>query len=155
MAKIRVYELARDLNMTNKALIEKIRETDITVKSHMSSLDDAAEAKIRALVFGKKPEKVEVKRIKPTIIRRRKKVVAPEPDKPEPVEAAPVEDLQPAEPADATPPVVEVAAPDAQPPAAGTPAEAAVPAGRHPCTGEAGSGPPKSPPRKTRNRPEL
>ncbi|MBW2248455.1 MAG: translation initiation factor IF-2 N-terminal domain-containing protein [Deltaproteobacteria bacterium] len=41
MAKIRIYELARDLNVTNKELVEKIRNMDIYVKSHMSSLDAA------------------------------------------------------------------------------------------------------------------
>jgi len=39
MAKIRVYELARDLNMTNKVLLDKIRNMNIEVGSHMSSLD--------------------------------------------------------------------------------------------------------------------
>ena len=47
MAKIRIYELARDLNMTNKVLLEKMRNMDIQVKSHMSSLDDDTVAKIR------------------------------------------------------------------------------------------------------------
>ena len=44
MAAIRVYELARDLNMTNKSLIEKIKDMDIDVeiKSHMSALEDEA-----------------------------------------------------------------------------------------------------------------
>ena len=40
MAKIRVYELARDLSMENKALLEKLAEMKVDVKSHMSSLDD-------------------------------------------------------------------------------------------------------------------
>ncbi|MGD9072923.1 MAG: translation initiation factor IF-2 N-terminal domain-containing protein, partial [Desulfobacterales bacterium] len=50
MAKIRVYELARDLNMTNKSLIEKIKDMDIDVeiKSHMSALEDEAVAQIKA-----------------------------------------------------------------------------------------------------------
>jgi translation initiation factor IF-2 len=33
MAKIRVYELAKQLNMTNKVLLEKLKEMDIAVKS--------------------------------------------------------------------------------------------------------------------------
>ena len=48
MAKIRVYELARDLNMTNQALLDKIRSMHIDVKSHVSSLDDDTVAKIKA-----------------------------------------------------------------------------------------------------------
>jgi translation initiation factor IF-2 len=39
MAKLRVHELARDLNMTNKVLLAKLNDMDISVKSHMSSLD--------------------------------------------------------------------------------------------------------------------
>lgn len=41
MAKIRVYELARDLNLKNKQLIEFIlKETDVKIMSHMSSLSN-------------------------------------------------------------------------------------------------------------------
>jgi translation initiation factor IF-2 len=75
MATIRVYELARDLNMTNKVLLSKLSEMDIAVKSHMSSLDNEAVAKIRSELFGKKEETIEETRIKPTVIRRRKKRV--------------------------------------------------------------------------------
>ena len=42
MAKVRVYELAKDLNMTNKQLLNKMKELKIQVKSHMSSLEDSA-----------------------------------------------------------------------------------------------------------------
>ena len=75
MAKIRVYELARELNMTNKALIEKMSEMDIAVKSHMSSLEDEAVTQIKGALFGRPAEKVEETRIKPTVIRRRRKKV--------------------------------------------------------------------------------
>jgi translation initiation factor IF-2 len=117
MAKIRVYELARELNMTNKVLIDKMSQLDLEVKSHMSSLEDETVAQIKNALLGKPAEKVEETRIKPTVIRRRrKKVVAPEPV--DDAETAPVEeDLVEAEakepPADAIekeePPVVETA----------------------------------------------
>ena len=93
MAKIRVYELARDLNLTNKILLSKLSDLDISVKSHMSSLDDEAVARIKTLIFGKKEETVEETRVKPTVIRRRKKVKvesAPEPPA-EPEDAAAAE----------------------------------------------------------------
>ena len=48
MAKIRVYELARDLNIKNKLLLEKLNDMNIIVKSHMSSLDDESVDKIKA-----------------------------------------------------------------------------------------------------------
>jgi len=79
MAKIRIYELARDLNVTNKALLEKIRNMDIDVKSHMSSLDDETVTRIKKNLFGLPIKEVDEKRIKPTIIRRRKKRVRKEP----------------------------------------------------------------------------
>ena len=73
MAKVRVHELARDLNMTNKVLLAQLNDMDISVKSHMSSLDDDVIAKIKASLFGTKKETIEETRIKPTVIRRRRK----------------------------------------------------------------------------------
>ena len=70
---MRVYELARDLNMTNKLLLSKLSEMDVEVKSHMSSLDDETIGKVKFELFGKKEETVEETRIKPTVIRRRRK----------------------------------------------------------------------------------
>ncbi len=91
MAKTRVYELARDLNLTNQILLSKLNELDISVKSHMSSLDDEAVAKVKTVIFGKKEESIEETRVKPTVIRRRRKKVpievVPEPT-PDIVEAA-------------------------------------------------------------------
>ncbi len=75
MAKIRIYELARDLNVTNKELLEKIRNMDIDVKSHMSSLDDEAVTRIKKNLLGSPKKEVEETRIKPSIIRRRKRRV--------------------------------------------------------------------------------
>jgi translation initiation factor IF-2 len=75
MAKIRIYELARDLNVTNKELVEKIRNMDIYVKSHMSSLDDEDVIRIKNTILGTPQKEVEETRIKPSIIRRRKKRV--------------------------------------------------------------------------------
>lgn len=84
MAKIRVYELARDLNMTNKVLIDKIKDMQISVKSHMSSLDDNTIDQIKANLFGQQSETVVETRIKPTVIRRRRKTVPVEvPTEPE------------------------------------------------------------------------
>jgi translation initiation factor IF-2 len=75
MAKLRVYELARDLNTTNKALLEKLNDLDISVKSHMSALDDEVIAKIKSSFYGAKEETIEETRIRPNIIRRRRKTV--------------------------------------------------------------------------------
>lgn len=39
MTKIRIYELAKELNMTSRELMERIGELDFQVSSHMSSID--------------------------------------------------------------------------------------------------------------------
>lgn len=90
MAKIRIYELARDLNMTNKTLLEKIHDLEIPVKSHMSALDGKAVARIKKVILGAEEgveaevvKEVEETRIRPTIIRRRRKPVKEEPVKAE------------------------------------------------------------------------
>jgi translation initiation factor IF-2 len=80
MTNIRVYELARDLNMTNKALISRLQDIDISVKNHMSSLDNEAVAVIKSNLFGSLAENIEETRVKSTVIRRRKKSVQQAPD---------------------------------------------------------------------------
>ena len=101
MAKIRVYELAKQLNMKNKVLLDKLSEMEIAVGSHMSSLDEDTVAQIKAGLLGTKPGVIEETRIRPTVIRRRKKVVPKEPIvEAEPEKQAPVtEPDQSAEPA--------------------------------------------------------
>ena len=94
MARLRVHELARDLNMTNKVLLAQLNDMDISVKSHMSSLDDEVIAEIKALLFGTKKETVEETRVKPTVIRRRRKTA--QVDTPATSEAQPAEAETPA-----------------------------------------------------------
>ena len=95
MAMLRVYELARDLNMTNKVLLEKLNNLDISVKSHMSALDDDDISIIKTSFFGtqKKESTVEETRIKSTVIRRRRKKVQ--------VEASATPDAEPEDADDA------------------------------------------------------
>jgi len=111
MAKIRVYELARVLNTTNKVLLDKINEMNLPVKSHMSSLNDAAVREIKARFFGKNGKAYDEKRIQPTIIRRRAKPV----DKPA---ARAVDDVAPVKGDDQSEIVKPVAAPPADAPGA-------------------------------------
>ncbi|MFC1489504.1 translation initiation factor IF-2 N-terminal domain-containing protein, partial [Thermodesulfobacteriota bacterium] len=86
MAKIRIYELARDLNMTNKTLLEKLRDLDIPAKTHMSSLDEKSAARVKENLFGTPEKEIEITRIKPTIIRKRRKKIKEAPAR---VETAP------------------------------------------------------------------
>lgn len=95
----RVYELARNLNMENKVLLEKMSEMGIVVKSHMSSVDDEIIAKIKADMLGKKPEAVVETRVKPTVIRRRKKQIKETPLSAEAVAEAPAKDAEAKKPA--------------------------------------------------------
>jgi translation initiation factor IF-2 len=84
MAKIRVYELARELNTTNKELIERLRELEYDVKSHMSAFDEEEVDTIKQHLRGKKDDvTVEVTRVKPTVIRRRKRQLPAEEMAPE------------------------------------------------------------------------
>ncbi len=81
MAKIRVYELARDLNLKNKELLDKLEELDITVRSHMSFLNDDTVDKIKlSMRQENRQEKppVELTRVKPTTIRRIKRATVDE-----------------------------------------------------------------------------
>ncbi|MDU6552510.1 MAG: translation initiation factor IF-2 [Finegoldia magna] len=57
MEKIRVYELAKQLNVSTKDLMNKLRENKIEVKSHMSTLDKDQISKVKS--FYEKPKKVQ------------------------------------------------------------------------------------------------
>jgi len=74
MAKIRVFELARDFNMTTKELMVKLEDMEVEISSHMSSLEDDTVSRIKEALFSKKAADVEETRIRPTVIRRRRKV---------------------------------------------------------------------------------
>ncbi len=94
MPKIRVYELAKELQMENKALVDLVRELGIEIKSHSSSLTDEQISLIKGHLKGTKSLVVEEQRIKSTVIRRRKKIVEVEPVV-EPQEEEPALEVQP------------------------------------------------------------
>lgn len=73
MGRIRVYELAKELNMTNKAILDKIAKMDgVEVRSHMSALEDGEIEAIRRFVLGKDTEE-ENSRVQPSVVRRRRR----------------------------------------------------------------------------------
>ncbi|MDY6823947.1 MAG: translation initiation factor IF-2 [Thermodesulfobacteriota bacterium] len=83
MAKTRIYELARALNMTNKALLSKLEELGIEAKSHMSSLNDDEVGRIKANIFHGKAESadvVEQKRVRSNVIRKRRQPAMENPE---------------------------------------------------------------------------
>ncbi|MCG8471913.1 MAG: translation initiation factor IF-2 [Desulfobacterales bacterium] len=119
MAKIRVYELAKNLNMTNNQLLKKIEAMGIEVGSHMSSLEDDAVEAIRKKIYGDKNQESQDKRVRKTVIRRRRKDDVDE----EAADATPAPEVEkaeekaPEEPASTgTSEVVEEAAPEATSP---------------------------------------
>lgn len=56
MAKKRVYELAKQLNISNKDLIEKLNELGIEVNNHMSTVDEENAELVKELLGGEKNE---------------------------------------------------------------------------------------------------
>ncbi|MFH0787109.1 MAG: translation initiation factor IF-2 [Pseudomonadota bacterium] len=94
MAKIRVYELAKELQMDNKVLVDHILKMGVEIKSHSSSLTDEEVSLIKGHLKGTKSLVVEEQRVKSTVIRRRKKIVDVEPG-PEPSEEEPILEAKP------------------------------------------------------------
>jgi translation initiation factor IF-2 len=70
---MRVFEFAKELGIETLALMDKIREWKLPVKSHMATLDDALMADIKARLSGPKVEDA------PKEAKVKKKVVAAKP----------------------------------------------------------------------------
>lgn len=54
MKKVRVYEIAKELNITSKELIEKMKELGLEVASHMSTLTSEESALVKSLLDDKR-----------------------------------------------------------------------------------------------------
>ncbi|MBW1679375.1 MAG: translation initiation factor IF-2, partial [Deltaproteobacteria bacterium] len=95
MAKKRVFELAKELNMASKELITTIKKIGIPVSNHMSALNPHDIERI--IQYHTPPEEKEIteERIKPSIIRRRVKRLKPEPEKTEPPTEEPAKKTEP------------------------------------------------------------
>ncbi len=74
MGKVKVYELAKTMGLESKELLAKLAEANIVVSSHSSSLAEEDLQKFEDFI-NPPQQKVEEARIKPGIIRRRRKVV--------------------------------------------------------------------------------
>ena len=88
---MRVHELAKEIGVGNREIIEKLNELGASVTNHMSSIDESQARKVRE-AFGlgvqKETDDVSVKRMSSTVVRRRKVVR----QKGGPVESAPGQD---------------------------------------------------------------
>lgn len=75
MSKLRVYELAKELKMNSNELVERLKGAGFTINNYMSSLDMDDVARAKDYLSGATSEIFEEKRVKPTVIRRRKKII--------------------------------------------------------------------------------
>lgn len=50
MSKKRVYELAKELNVPSKDIVEKAQSAGVDVKNHMSTLTDSDISKVKHLL---------------------------------------------------------------------------------------------------------
>ena len=89
MTRMRVHELAKELNLNNKDLIDRLLKLGIQVKNHMSTLTESTVQKVRQQFAETKTETVEQKRIGRAVIRRRKRLSEEEPPAGMPLEEAP------------------------------------------------------------------
>ncbi len=79
MSKLRVHELAKEFNITNRELLEKLIELDVDVKNHMSGVDDKTVKVLRG-IYGKKTETVQEPKKEPKkTFTAAKKKTAPKP----------------------------------------------------------------------------
>ncbi|MBT8406526.1 MAG: translation initiation factor IF-2, partial [Deltaproteobacteria bacterium] len=122
MAKLRVYELAKELDIPNTDLLERIDSLGIQIKGHMSSLDEEEAQLVRDTVTGRSQQLIEEKRVRRGVIRRRRKIVKTEPPAEEVETEVEAETVPPVEePAEAVveaelpPPAVEGEAPEVDP----------------------------------------
>lgn len=74
MGKIRVYELAKELNVENKKMMEYLQKQGFNIKNHMNIMDENAENSARRY-FGKAEDPAG---FKPTVKRIKKEVVEAE-----------------------------------------------------------------------------
>ncbi|XXT16166.1 translation initiation factor IF-2 [Sorangium sp. So ce429] len=116
MSKVRVYEVAKQLNMDQKTLVALFQSMGIgDVRNHMSAVEsDVVERVKRHLERQKSPEVVE-ERIRPTVVKRRARPGAePEPEPPVRAAPEPAPSRPAAAPPSASPPPERAAQEEAQ-----------------------------------------
>src|SRR5256885_14762269 len=69
--KVRLYEVAKDLGLANKDLVEKVRALGIEVKNHMSNLDVEDVARVKRALDKERQSNLVEERLSSTVIRRR------------------------------------------------------------------------------------
>src|SRR5215216_780887 len=107
-AKMRVYEIAKEVGIPNKDLLAKIRALGLEVNNHMSSLDADDVARIKRSLEKERQAATETQRLSSTVLRRRSskdaEVAPPTPPPPPAAASGPVvrrrlvEEVRPVEP---------------------------------------------------------
>ena len=72
MGKKRIYELAKEINVSSKDIIAKAKASGFDVKNHMSTLGENEERQIRQSFATKNNQKSETPKKKPTMYRSAK-----------------------------------------------------------------------------------
>jgi len=118
MAKLRVYELAKELKLDNKDLVRQLIDLGLDVRNHMSVISPEEAQVVRDRLKEERSEVVEEKRVTTQVIRRRRRQVESEEPEGELLEAAPEQSPAAPEPQEApAPPVMESAPAEPEPPA--------------------------------------
>ena len=85
MSKVRVYEVARELGVANRDLIQRMATLGIQVRNHMSVLDPAEVDRVKRALDKDRSETLVEERIRPTVVRRKRRKKSDE------AQAAPVQ----------------------------------------------------------------
>ncbi|MDY6894825.1 MAG: translation initiation factor IF-2 N-terminal domain-containing protein, partial [Thermotogota bacterium] len=97
MSKTRIYEVAKELGMNSKELMEFLeKELNISVKSHMSTIEEETVQVIKDLIEEERQAKKEVKKLKEPSKEKSKtseKVKVKEKSKEEPVKEKPLREV--------------------------------------------------------------
>jgi translation initiation factor IF-2 len=73
MVKMRVYEVAKDLGLSNQDVLARARSLGIDARNHMSSVDAEDAARIRRAIEKDRHDNTVEERVSSTVIRRRAK----------------------------------------------------------------------------------
>ncbi|NOY89942.1 MAG: translation initiation factor IF-2, partial [Deltaproteobacteria bacterium] len=113
MSKVRVYEVARELGLDHRELMQRMAALGIQVRNRMSVLDPLEVNRVKRSIDKQRAGAVVEEHIRPTVVRRRAKPKPAPVAAPEPVVArAPVERPSAPERPEAAAPA-PVAAPEA------------------------------------------
>ena len=70
---MRLHQLAKELNIETKGLFPHLKKLRIEFKNHMSAISEDDAERVRNLLNPPSADKIVEERIKPTVIRRRRK----------------------------------------------------------------------------------